>query len=169
VYSALAGAVLIWGFNSGQSHAAATQAVQATLKDASGTVFGTVKLTEQGETVSGVVDVKGLPPGGHGMHIHEVGKCDGPDFKTAGAHLNPDHKQHGLENPLGPHQGDVPQLTVGPDGRGHAIFTAKTTMAAIMDADGSSFVIHAAPDDNKTDPSGNSGARILCGVLTPTA
>jgi Cu-Zn family superoxide dismutase len=102
------------------------------------------------------------------MHIHSVGKCETPDFKTAGGHLNPTMKQHGVDNPMGSHQGDLPELSIGADGSGHGVFTAHTSLAALFDADGASFVVHAAADDNKTDPSGNSGARVLCGVLTPT-
>ena len=86
-------------------------------------------------------------------------------FTTAGGHLNPDSKQHGLENPMGAHQGDLPEIIVAADGTGHATFPARTTLDTLFDADGAAFVVHAAADDNKTDPTGNSGARILCGVL----
>jgi Cu-Zn family superoxide dismutase len=95
-----------------------------------------------------------------------VGQCDGPDFKSAGPHWNPAGRQHGHDNPLGAHLGDLPNLSVGSDGRGTASFTVDGDMA---DADGTSLVIHADPDDNKTDPSGNSGARIACAVLTTPA
>jgi Cu-Zn family superoxide dismutase len=140
---------------------------EAKLYDGEGHEAGYVVLTPQGDNLAGVIDVHGFAPGLHGMHIHAVGKCEGPDFKSAGGHLNPDMKQHGFENPMGAHQGDLPELSVTPAGTGHGVFTAHTTLPAIFDADGGSFVVHAAPDDNKTDPSGNSGARMLCGVLTP--
>jgi superoxide dismutase, Cu-Zn family len=113
------------------------------------------------------VQAKGLPPGIHGIHLHSVGRCDGPDFKSAAAHWNPKDKQHGHENPMGAHLGDLPNLNVGADGTGTASFTIGAQ--PLDDADGTSLVIHAKPDDYKTDPSGNSGDRIACAVLTPAA
>lgn len=140
---------------------------QAKLYDATGREAGFVVLTQKGDDFTGTVSVNGISAGPHGIHLHAVGKCDAPAFTTAGGHLNPDNKQHGLDNPMGAHQGDLPELVVGADGTGHGTFTAKTTLAALFDTDGTAFVVHAAADDNKTDPSGNSGARILCGVLEP--
>jgi len=140
---------------------------EAKLFDAAGREAGYVMLSVKGDMLTGVVNVTGQTPGAHGMHIHAVGKCEGPAFASAGPHLNPDGRQHGLENPMGAHQGDLPELVVGADGKGHVTFSAHTSLAALFDTDGTSFVVHASPDDNKTDPSGNSGARILCGVLTP--
>lgn len=138
----------------------------AKLQDAKGADAGTVKLFAGTDgAIHGVADVTGATPGEHGIHLHTTGKCEGPAFTTAGGHLNPDGKQHGLQNPQGAHQGDLPNIVVGADGKGHATFTAHTTEAAIFDADGTALVVHAAPDDGKTDPSGNSGARILCGVI----
>lgn len=142
----------------------------AKLKDGAGADAGTVKLFAAPDgTVRGVADVTGATPGEHGIHLHTTGKCEGPAFTTAGGHLNPDGKQHGLQNPQGSHQGDLPNITVGADGKGHATFTAHTSEAALFDADGTSVVVHAVADDNKTDPSGNSGARLLCGVLEKPA
>lgn len=138
---------------------------QARLYDAAGREAGFVTLTLKGDDLTGAVNVTGVSPGPHGIHLHTVGKCDAPDFTTAGGHLNPESKQHGLENPMGAHQGDLPQLMVGADGSGHATFPARTTLDTLFDADGTAFVVHAAADDNRTDPTGNSGARILCGVL----
>lgn len=112
------------------------------------------------------VDAKGLPPGVHGIHLHAVGLCDGTDFKSAGGHWNPTSKQHGFENPFGAHLGDIPNLTIGADGRGAASFSVNGDIA---DIDGTSLVIHAKPDDYRTDPSGNSGERIACAVLTTPA
>jgi Cu-Zn family superoxide dismutase len=140
---------------------------QARLLDASGREAGYVTMIARGDRLEGVVDASGLTPGKHGMHIHAVGKCEGPAFASASGHLNPEGKQHGIENPLGAHQGDLPDLVAGPDGKAHGTSTARTSLAALFDADGAGFVVHAAADDNKTDPSGNSGARILCGVLAP--
>ncbi len=108
------------------------------------------------------VEAEGLPYGVHGIHLHAVGRCDGPDFKSAGAHWNPAGKQHGHDNPQGAHLGDLRNLEAGADGRATASFTVDGDMG---DADGTSLVIHAKPDDNKTDPSGNSGGRIACAVL----
>lgn len=147
----------------------ARPAAQARLVDSAGKEAGRVTFMVMGDMLTGVVNASGLTPGVHAMHIHAVGKCEGPAFTSAGPHLNPDAKQHGLENPLGAHQGDLPELTAGADGKAHATFTARTTLPALFDADGAVFVVHAAADDNKTDPSGNSGARILCGVLEPGA
>ena len=110
----------------------------------------------------------GMSPGTHGMHIHMIGKCEGPKFESAGAHWNPDDKQHGSENPNGPHKGDLPNVTVGPDGAlAQTLTVAGTTMAELRDTDGSALVVHAQPDDNKTDPSGASGDRIACAVIAP--
>lgn len=108
------------------------------------------------------VQTEGLAPGVHGIHLHAVGRCESPDFKSAGAHWNPAGKQHGHDNPLGAHLGDLPNLTVGADGKGSASFHVEGDMD---DADGTSLVIHAQSDDYKTDPSGNSGERIACAVL----
>lgn len=143
---------------------------QATLKDAQGKEVGAATFTERDGGVKLAVVVHGLPPGTHGIHVHAVGKCDGPDFKTAGAHLNPASKQHGLENPAGHHEGDLPNLTVGPDGKGKLEATLEgATLApgpqSLLGPQGTALVVHAGPDDNKSDPAGNSGARIACGVI----
>jgi Cu-Zn family superoxide dismutase len=142
---------------------------QAKLYDATGREAGFIMFTLKGDDLVGALNVNGISPGPHGIHIHAVGKCEAPGFTTAGGHLNPGMKQHGLENPMGSHQGDLPEVIVAADGTGHATFPAHTTLAAMFDADGAAFVVHAAADDNKTDPSGNSGARILCGVLEQIA
>jgi superoxide dismutase, Cu-Zn family len=141
---------------------------QAVLMDAQGREAGRVSLTPGAHGLDGSIDAKGLTPGPHGMHIHTIGKCDAPDFSSAGGHLNPDMKQHGLQNPAGPHQGDLPLLVAEIDGAGQQTFVANSSLGAILDGDGAAFVIHAGPDDMKSDPAGNSGARILCGVFSPT-
>lgn len=139
--------------------------VSATLKDKDGKSAGTVTLSTMGDHLMGRIEASGLTPGEHGMHIHAVGKCDGPDFSSAGGHLNPTGKQHGLENPQGSHEGDLPALKVGADGTAEQSFPAHSSISAILDGDGAAFVVHAGPDDQKTDPSGNSGGRVLCGVF----
>lgn len=116
------------------------------------------------------VQAAGLPPGQYGVHIHTVGRCDAPAFESAGPHWNPADRQHGRLNPQGPHLGDLDNLEVSAEGHGRLEFAIpaavlRGTQAAIIDADGAALMIHAAPDDYRTDPSGNSGARIACGVL----
>ena len=110
------------------------------------------------------IAVQGLPPGDHGLHLHAVGRCDGPKFESAGGHWNPEARQHGHLNPQGPHLGDLPNLTVSANGHGAINFRIAGLVA---DADGTALVIHAGPDDYRTDPSGNSGDRIACAVLAP--
>ena len=140
-----------------------------TLHSANGAAVGTVVLLAAGDDVAINVAVTGLPPGMHGIHLHTVGSCEAPGFASAGGHLNPHSMQHGTANPAGPHLGDLPNLIVGSSGTGEV--TAKlrdsraTAMAALFDADGTAIVIHAAPDDYRTDPSGTSGTRIACAVL----
>jgi superoxide dismutase, Cu-Zn family len=149
-------------------------AANVDLRNASGATVGTASLTQVGNVVRIVLDAKGLPPGLHAVHIHAVGKCDPPDFNSAGGHFNPTGKQHGALNPQGSHAGDLPNLNVGVDGNGR-LETAieQITLAAgtssVWDADGSALVVHAAPDDFKTDPTGNSGARVACGLITKAA
>lgn len=112
----------------------------------------------------------GMPAGTHGIHLHMVGKCDGPKFESAGAHWNPENKQHGTENPAGAHKGDLPNVTVAADGTlSETLTVTGVTMAELRDSDGSALVVHAQPDDNKTDPSGNSGDRIACAVIAPAS
>lgn len=139
---------------------------QADLATADGTRVGTAVAEEVDGDIRVIVEVKGLPKGSHGTHIHAVGKCEAPDFASAGGHWNPTAHQHGKENPAGPHMGDLPNLNLGDDGRDEIILTIKGgTFAGLLDQDGAAVVVHAGPDDYKTDPSGNSGGRIACGVL----
>lgn len=112
------------------------------------------------------VEATGLPPGVHGIHVHTTGRCDAPDFQTAGGHWNPGAKAHGRDNPQGAHEGDLPNITIAADGSGTLDFTLPGgTLDALLDTDGAAIVVHAAADDYRTDPSGNSGARIACGVI----
>jgi Cu-Zn family superoxide dismutase len=126
------------------------------------------------ERVGGVVRVSGelfnLAPGTHGIHFHAVGRCDDAAFESAGGHFNPTERQHGLDNPAGPHAGDLPNITVPASGRVVVDFTSPrvtldSAATSLFDADGSAIIVHAAADDQHTDPSGNSGARVACGVV----
>ncbi len=140
----------------------------ATLRDSAGTEVGTVTLTQVGDGVSVTGGLTGIMPGTHGIHIHAVGRCE-PPFESAGPHWNPTSRQHGLENPQGPHLGDLPSVTIDAAGTGSLKGTTRGGSVgrdnALLDADGASIVLHADPDDNRTDPSGNSGRRIACGVI----
>lgn len=147
------------------------KSVTATLADTNGKPIGTVQLHQDANGVVLVrVDAAGLPAGAHGVHIHSVGVCEGPGFTTAGGHFNPAAKKHGLDSPDGPHAGDLAQIPASFTGTG--TYTATTDRisltggpTSIEDADGTALVIHAAADDQVTDPTGNSGARIACAVL----
>jgi Cu-Zn family superoxide dismutase len=152
---------------------AATPAIhaEATFVDATGATVGWAKLVQDGSgRVHVNVHVGGLAPGRHGIHIHAVGAC-GPTFAAAGAHYNPTSRQHGLANPAGAHAGDLPNLEVNAAGIGRLQATTdRVTLsggpATLFDASGSSFIIHAAEDDQLTDATnGNSGARIACAVI----
>ena len=140
------------------------------LVNALGAPIGTVRAWQTAGGVSFHVQAAGLPHGLHGLHVHSVGRCDPPDFTSAGGHWNPAGKQHGLSNPAGPHAGDLPNVEVAANGVLSATVTvAGASLAALLDADGSALVLHAAADDYRTDPSGNSGARIACAVIRPGA
>jgi len=154
----------------------AVASATAIMYNTSGAPVGTAQLTQdQGGSVHIDIESISLPAGTHGIHFHDVGKCEGsttPAFSTAGGHYNPMGKQHGLSNPSGPHAGDNPNFEVPVSGIAHVSFsTDRVTLtpgtASLLDADGSSLVIHAAADDQVTNPSGNSGARIACGVVRP--
>jgi Cu-Zn family superoxide dismutase len=145
---------------------------QATLRLASGLPAGTAQLLSSGSQVTLSIVAAGLAEGAHGVHLHMVGACNAPDFASAGGHLNPAGRQHGSENPAGPHLGDLPNIVVGGAGAGTVSATLPGTreevLAHLFDADGTAVVVHAGADDYRTDPSGNSGGRIACGMLTPT-
>lgn len=140
------------------------------LINSSGQSIGTVRAWQTAGGVSFRISASGLPHGLHGVHVHAVGRCDPPDFASAGAHWNPAGKQHGMNNPAGPHAGDLPNVEVAANGVLAATVTLpNATMTSLLDADGAALVIHAAADDYRTDPSGNSGARIACAVIQPVA
>ena len=140
-----------------------------TLRSSNGAPAGTVVLLAAGNDITINVAVIGLPQGIHGLHLHMVGSCDGPDFKSAGGHLNPHGMRHGTANPAGSHLGDLPNLVADSYGAGTVTATLRDSRsaieAALFDSDGTTIVVHADLDDYKTDPSGNSGARIACAVL----
>lgn len=147
----------------------AAPSVTTVLKDRQGRSVGTVTLTEtpHGLLVRG--SVEGIPPGTHAIHFHETGKCE-PPFTTAGGHFNPAHKAHGVLSPGGPHAGDLPNLVVPASGKlEFEIFAPGLSLAtgpgAVLDADGTALVIHAKGDDYASQPAGDSGDRIACGVL----
>ena len=156
------------------ANAAKMKPVVVTIHTADGKDAGTVTLRPgKSGAVNVKVDVKNLPPGQHGIHIHQYAKCDPPDFKTAGPHFNPENKQHGALNPMGHHAGDLPQnVTIGEGHVGHATFKIDylsldpASPNSIIANGGTSIVVHEKLDDMKTDPSGNSGNRIACGVIT---
>ncbi|RYD65122.1 MAG: superoxide dismutase family protein [Sphingomonadales bacterium] len=144
----------------------ASESATAALAMADGSAAGSAVATATPEGLTVTVSVTGITPGEHGVHVHMTGKCDAPGFTTAGGHWNPASTQHGLDNPQGAHAGDMPNLNVADDGTGTLSFTLRSgTMAQLLDADGSAFVVHAGKDDQKTDPSGDSGDRVACGVF----
>jgi Cu-Zn family superoxide dismutase len=152
------------------SPALAADTAHAVLKDKDGKEVGTVDLTDTPNGVLMHLDLTAVPPGDHGFHVHAIGKCEPPDFKSAGGHFNPDETKHGLMTADGPHAGDMPNLYVPESGKiTLEVLAPLVTLKgdpALLDADGSALVIHAAPDDYQSDPAGNAGDRIACGVVT---
>ena len=152
---------------------AAEKPVTVGLKDGNGQSVGSATVSE-GKGGSGVtikLNLKNLTPGDHAAHFHQVAKCEGPAFTTAGGHFNPDQKHHGLENPAGPHAGDMRNFTVKADGTSKATLTDPLVNLGAGDhslftGGGTALVIHAKADDMKSDPAGNAGDRIACGAIT---
>lgn len=140
------------------------------LKDAQGKDVGSIVIADQGSGVVLQLALHDLTPGEHALHFHQVPKCEGPDFKSAGGHFNPESKKHGLENPEGHHAGDMKNFTVGSDGKAKAKVedpdvTLKEGPHSLL-TNGAAVVVHAKADDYKTDPAGNAGDRVACGVIT---
>lgn len=136
------------------------------LLDGSGRAIGRVTVSGATGRTRIAVDAGSLSAGAHGIHLHEKGVCAGPRFESAGGHWNPAGRKHGRDNPLGAHMGDLPNLAAGSGGRAATSLVVTVPPAALADADGTSLVVHAKPDDYRTDPSGASGERIACAVLT---
>lgn len=143
----------------------------ATLVASDGSARGTVTVMQATDGLHVMVRAAGVTPGAHAVHVHTTGSCTPPDFTSAGGHWNPTGRQHGKDNPAGMHMGDMPNMLVGADGTGELEYVISGGMirggaTPLLDADGAAVVIHAKADDNKSDPAGNAGGRVACGVLT---
>ncbi|WP_010648515.1 superoxide dismutase family protein [Oceanobacillus massiliensis] len=154
-----------------ETNATAEEEVLVSLKNPEGQVVGTATLTEEESGVGIKLEGEDLPPGSHGFHIHEVGKCDPPDFESAGAHYNPTDAKHGFDDPEGPHAGDMKNIEVAEDGTVTAdvlnemVTLKEGTDNTLYTEEGTALMIHSDADDYKTQPSGNAGERIACGVI----
>lgn len=151
--------------------AAATSSVDSLFRDSSGREIGRAVVTQEAGGLRIRVAIDGIRAGSHGLHFHAIGRCDAPGFESAGPHWNPSMRLHGTRNPGGPHGGDLPNLLAGTDGRGTLEYLLpgarlRGGRRALLDGDGAALMVHASPDDYRTDPSGNSGARIACAVLS---
>ncbi len=149
---------------------AAQGPVKVEMKDGQGQSLGTATLSSAQGMVHIQLDLKGLKPGQHALHVHATAKCEGPAFTSAGGHFNPAGKKHGLKSPDGPHAGDMENFTVAADGTAKGMVMAHgITMGSeansIFANGGTALVIHAGPDDMTTDPAGAAGDRIACGVI----
>ena len=166
----LAATALVLGACSTIEDLTTEQVGESTLATPSGQSVGTVRLLNDGSEVSVAVTVSGIEPGRHGFHLHTTGSCRAPDFTSAGGHLNPTNQSHGSLSPGGKHLGDMPNLTVGANRTGSAQFELtgdpEMVLDAIFDSDGTAVVVHAGPDDYSTDPAGDAGSRVACGVIS---
>ena len=168
--------IAVFGVISAVAMASASAQTPAKLKvaimDSKGADVGSATFKPAKHGVKVKIELMNLPPGPHGVHIHQNAVCEAPAFTTAGGHFNPDDKKHGYDNPMGHHNGDMPaSVIVGADGKGEASFTLTSLSLdpaapnSLFAGGGTSIVVHAKADDEKTDPSGDSGARIACGVI----
>jgi superoxide dismutase, Cu-Zn family len=167
---ALVGCTAERGMQPADAYGPPARTLAADVRDPGGITMARAAVSEMGDSIRVRIEAMGMRPGAYGAHVHAIGRCDPPDFNSAGPHWNPTGQKHGKNNPQGMHKGDLPNLAVGTDGRGSFEVTIPGVSVggrpnALLDADGAAVVIHAAADDYRTDPSGNSGARIACGVL----
>jgi superoxide dismutase, Cu-Zn family len=167
-----AGAAILLGGCAGRMAEAPPLSAEAVLKDKDGKQVGVATLIQTPDGTRIAVTGYRLTAGKRGLHIHEVGACQPPDFESAGAHFNPGGKKHGKANPEGPHAGDLGNIDIGAAGDGTIDVTTKAVtlnpgQTSLLGGKGTSIVLHAMPDDERTDPSGNTGARIACGVIAP--
>jgi superoxide dismutase, Cu-Zn family len=167
---ALSGCASDGGDRSPAAADAGSTSAAAQLRDGGGRVLAQATAEEVGGAVRVRIEAAGLAQGAYGAHVHTSGRCEGPAFTTAGSHWNPTGQQHGKDNPQGMHKGDLPNLLVGTDGRGSFEYTIPGASLSgganpMLDGDGAAIVVHQSADDYRTDPSGNSGNRIACGVL----
>jgi superoxide dismutase, Cu-Zn family len=153
--------------------AAGVQQARAVMRNAQRQEIGVANLRQEGNAVRVDVELTSLPPGELGFHFHQVGACDPPTFESAGGHFNPTDRSHGFDHPEGPHAGDLRNLQVGADGTARASFTNDMVTLApdqpnsLLDSDGTAVVVHAQPDDYRSQPAGNAGDRIACGIIEP--
>lgn len=170
--AAILSAAALFGCGESGGQATATFRARAEMIDANGRPCGEARLVEE-PGKPGVeirIEVRGLSEGSHGFHIHENAACHAPGFESAGGHFNPGGKKHGLQNPEGPHAGDLPNLVAGTDGRATAVVRAPgATLSAgprsLLKPGGTCLVVHELPDDGKSDPAGDAGSRVACGVI----
>jgi Cu-Zn family superoxide dismutase len=173
--SALLATTLAAALSAAQSWAAPSPAkhpVHVQLKDGKGASVGTAVLSAAEGGVKIKLHLTHMTPGTHAIHFHEKAECVGPDFKSAGGHFNPDHKEHGLDNPAGPHAGDMPNIELSRSGTIKTEFVAHGVTLdqgphGLLRPEGAALVVHAKADDQKSNPAGNAGDRVACGVIAP--
>ncbi len=147
--------------------ALAADTAKAVLQDPDGKEVGTITLTAVPSGVLLDADLTAVPEGTHAFHIHETGKCEAPDFKSAGGHFNPEEDEHGLKNSAGPHAGDMPNIHVPENGKLHIeVLNQMVSLPGLFTGDGTAIVLHEKGDDYVRDPAGDAGPRIACGVIT---